>query len=398
VISVLFANFALRRAMIDPANLGELKAAVKDCIEADRKVLETLREEVRQLKRKVCKIRPRETTSISLVATDGGENQIRFDPFLIQLVRVVDSNHKQYYLDVVSPTTPIRVLNERHMGSSNLPTTALGKMMRFLGVSSLTELSHMIRPDEQEKLGYSQWINVYRELVEWAVLFSLLEEGSEKGFTSDTLIVWDGLLRSKVFAGDLFRKLIDGIEARIEGIKKKQKCQIYLVGVAKRSKVLQRYRLAMALEGVLQTNYPAYVEIPREIEEKAYIWVEYARGDDYLIEGGEVNKMVGGKMFLVKFGSHRHDPIWPVDIFIHQVEEAPKILGYLLADAENGFPIPYYPRCLQRAHENAALVDFDLDILQDAIYEALRSALDGKPEILDSFRLWEADPARSRYT
>ncbi len=394
MISLLFANFALRRAMIDPANLGELKAAVKDCIEADREVLETLRKEVRQLKGEVRPISPRSTTSISLVATDGGENQIRFDPFLIQLVRVVDSNHNQYYLDVVSPTTPIRVLDERHMGSSNLPTTALGKMMSFLEVNSLTELSHMIRPDKQGKLGYSQWINVYRELVEWAVLFSLLE----KDFPSDTLIVWDGLLRSKVFAGDLFRKLMEGIKARIEGIKKKESRQIYLVGVAKRSKVLQRYRLAMALEGVLQTNYPAYVEIPREIEEKAYIWVEYARGDDYLIEGGEVNKMVGGKMFLVKFGSHRHDPIWPVDIFIHQVEEAPKILGYLLADAENGFPIPYYPRCLQRAHENAALVDFDLDILQDAIYEALRSALDGKSELLDSFRLWEADPARSRYT
>jgi len=394
VISLLFANFALRRAMIDPANLGELKAAVKDCIEADREVLETLRKEVRQLKGEVRRIFPRATTSISLMATDGGENQIRFDPFLIQLVRVVDSNHNQYYLDVVSPTTPIRVLDERHMGSSNLPTTALGKMMRFLKVNSLTELSHMIRPDKQEKLGYSQWINVYRELVEWAVLFSLLE----KDFPSDTLIVWDGLLRSKVFAGDLFRKLMDGIKARIDGIKEKQRRQIYLVGVAKRSKVLQRYRLAMALEGVLQTNYPAYVEIPREIEEKAYIWVEYARGDDYLIEGGEVNKMVGGKMFLVKFGSHRHDPIWPVDIFIHQEKEAHEILGYLLADAENGFPIPYYPRCLQRAHENAALVDFDLDILQDAIYEALRSALDGKPEILDSFRLWEADPARSRYT
>jgi len=396
VISLLFANFALRRAMIDPANLGELKAAVKDCIEADRKLLETLREEVRQLKGEVRKISSYATTSISLVATDGGENQIRFDPFLIQLVRVVDSNHNQYYLDVVSPTTPIRVLDERHMGSSNLPTTALGKMMSFLEVNSLTELSHMIRPDKQGKLGYSQWINVYRELVEWAVLFSLLE----KDFPSDTLIVWDGLLRSKVFAGDLFRKLMDGIKARIDGIKEKQRRQIYLVGVAKRSKVLQRYRLAMALEGVLQTNYPAYVEIPREIEEKAYIWVEYARGDDYLIEGGEVNKMVGGKMFLVKFGSHRHDPIWPVDIFIPQAEEeeeARKILGYLLADAENGFPIPYYPRCLQRAHENAALVDFDLDILQDAIYEALRSALDGKPEILDSFRLLEADPARSRY-
>ena len=30
----------------------------------------------------------------------------------------------------------------------------------------------------------------------------------------------------------------------------------------------------------MTTDYPAYVEVPREIEEKAYVWSEYARGDD----------------------------------------------------------------------------------------------------------------------
>ena len=85
--------------------------------------------------------------------------------------------------------------------------------------------------------------------------------------------------------------------------------RVYLAGVAKHSKVLSRYRLAMALEGVLQTDYPAYVEVPREVEEKAYVWSEFARGDDRTGEGGEINKFVGGKMFLVKFGSHRRDPV-----------------------------------------------------------------------------------------
>ena len=36
----------------------------------------------------------------------------------------------------------------------------------------------------------------------------------------------------------------------------------------------------MALEGVLQTDYPACVEVPREIEERAYVWSEFAWGDD----------------------------------------------------------------------------------------------------------------------
>jgi hypothetical protein len=43
-----------------------------------------------------------------------------------------------------------------------------------------------------------------------------------------------------------------------------------VVGVAKHSKVLSRYRLAMALEGVLAVNYPAYVVVPTDLEKKSY--------------------------------------------------------------------------------------------------------------------------------
>jgi hypothetical protein len=103
------------------------------------------------------------------------------------------------------------------------------------------------------------------------------------------------------------------------------------------------------------------------LEEKAYVWSEYARGDDREPEGGEVNKFVGGKMFFVKFGAGKRDPIWPIDIFLPQRAEAQTILACMLADAIGGFPVPFYPQCLQKAHENAALVDFDFDILQDSI-------------------------------
>lgn len=75
-------------------------------------------------------------------------------------------------------------------------------------------------------------------------------------------------------------------------------------------------------------------------------------------------------MFLVKFGKGSRDPVWPIDIFLPQAGEAQAILGYLLADAIDGFPVTLYPRCLQKAHENAALVDFDFDILQDEIFAA----------------------------
>ena len=380
--------------MIDPASQSQLKAAVEVCIGADRAVLDKLREEIRPLRSASRRIQPRATTSISLVGTDGGNNQLQFDPFLIQLIRVVDSSDNEYCLDAISPTTPIKVLNDRQFLPDGSARTALGDMMAFLGVDTLPALSHMIRPTKGDKPVSPSWVQVYRELVEWAVLFSLLK----KDFGTDTLIICDGLLRSKVFAGDLFQRLLKGMAERISLQWSGSRRHIYLAGVAKHSKVLSRYRLAMALEGVLQTEYPAYVEIPREVEEKAYVWSEFARGDDRADEGGEINKFVGGKMFLVKFGAHPRDPIWPVDIFVPQLDSAQAILGSMLADAINGFPVPHYPRCLQKAHENAALVDFDLDILQDVIYRGVRNSLGADAETLDAFQLQDADPAQRRYS
>jgi hypothetical protein len=154
----------------------------------------------------------------------------------------------------------------------------------------------------------------------------------------------------------------------------------------------------MALEDVMATGYASYVEIPRELEEKAYVWSEYARGDDRQLEGGEVNKFVGGKMFFVKFGKGTRDPIWPVDIFLPQAQEHQSILGYMLAEAIDGFPVPFYPRCLQKAHEHAALVDFDFDILQDEIFDGIRAALEARGHELDVFRLRDQDPAARRYS
>jgi len=379
--------------VIDPSSLSGLKQAIGDCIDTDQGMLDVLRKEIRPLRSATRRIQPRATTSISLVGTDGGNNQLQFDPFLIQLVRVVDSSNNEYCLEAVSPTTPVQKLNERQFGPDGSPGTALGEMMTSLGVNNLPTLSHMIRPSEHGKPVSPSWVQVYRELVEWAILFAILK----KDFGTDTIIVCDGLLRSKVFAKDLFQRLLQGMKDRIDEQWNRTRRRVYLAGVAKHSKVLSRYRLAMALEGVLQTDYPAYVEVPREVEEKAYVWSEFARGDDRVGESGEINKFVGGKMFLVKFGAHRRDPVWPVDIFVPQVSEAQTVLGSMLADAINGFPVPHYPRCLQKAHENAALVDFDFDILQDCIYEGVRASLGENADTLDVFELQDADPAQGRY-
>lgn len=111
--------------MIDPASQAQLREAIADCIGSDQGVMDALREEIRSLKGVTRRIQPRATTSISLVGTDGGNNQIQFDPFLIQLVRVVDSSNNEYCLEAVSPTTPIQKLNERQFAPDGSTRTAL---------------------------------------------------------------------------------------------------------------------------------------------------------------------------------------------------------------------------------------------------------------------------------
>jgi hypothetical protein len=271
----------------------------------------------------------------------------------------------------------------------------LGRMMDYLGVKHLWELSTMIPKPTFTGPRSPSWAQVYRELVEWAVLFALLRDVT---FGTDTIIVGDGWLRSKVFAGDYFTKMIAGMNEAIQVQKAKTKRNIYLAGVYKSSKVLDRYRLAMTLEGILTTDYPAYLPISRKLEENTFVWKESARDDTAAGAGGEANKYVGGALYFVKFGNRPRDPIWPVDIFLPQLVDAQVILGCLLADAENGFPVPFYPQCLQRAHENAAMVDFDFDILQDEIFTSIRDILGGQAHELDVFRLRDRDPAAARYS
>jgi hypothetical protein len=153
----------------------------------------------------------------------------------------------------------------------------------------------------------------------------------------------------------------------------------------------------MTIEGLMNEPYPCFVQVPRDLEKKAYVWPEYAAGDDDA-SGGEAPKFVAGKMFFTKFGNKATDPVWPVDILEQQVNDAPEVFSYLLADSIEGFPVPFYPRCLQKAHEHAALVGFDMDILQDAIIRAVRSSLKDElhKDALDVFR-FRGDPSGRRY-
>src|SRR5437899_1282547 len=134
--------------MIEPDSYAQLKHDIAERIAADRVLLDQLRTEIRPLRSALRRIHPRTTTSISLVAADGGNNSLRFDPFLVQVIRVVDSSNNEYCLEAITSSTSISALGRKQFNADGNPQTALGEMMRYLGVSTLQELSHMIRENE----------------------------------------------------------------------------------------------------------------------------------------------------------------------------------------------------------------------------------------------------------
>jgi hypothetical protein len=374
-----------------------LQAAVKDAVQRDGDLLTALREVARGFRSAVHVVQPRSATTVSLVASDGGNHSFPLDPFFVQVVRVVDSYGLPLCFDVVTPSTDIKVLSKRQFeNDGSTPRTALGRLMKDLKCSHLADLSTAI-PTQQSTTTTPEdvstgWVVTYRDLCEWATLY---ERICYQNFPTDTVLVRDGLLRAKYFSGTLFTKLGELIDKRIAELKRNRR-RVFLVGVAKHSKILDRYGLAFAIENTFPDGNACYLEVPRDLEKTVYRWSEYARGR--LDPGeGEEPRFVNGKMFLTRFGKRNTDPIWPVDIFESQAASAQEILGFLVQDAINGFPIPFYPRSLQLAHEWAEIAGFDADIIGDAMRIAVSETDTKVRDAIENRSLGDADISARRY-
>lgn len=373
--------------MFDPDRLPELRRLVQEATHGDASLLEDVLRQVLSL-RPVQTIQPRNTNSISLVASDGGNNRLEFNPFSLMVVRVVDTYGVEQFLDVISPYTDTVALGQRHLDQ----LTPLGKMMLALGVTSLAELSPMI----PEKRKSASWPLVYRDLCEWAVLYDLICNST---WGSDTLIIHDGLLRAKIFAKDLFIVLYGKLREAIERTRKERRRDIFLVGIAKHSRVIERYRLAMAIADIFPAGHPRYVAVPAEIQGEVYgTWPEYVRAPDDDTGDREKPKFNMGAMHLVRFGKMSADPVWTVDLLQFQAARAQQVFGSLVSDAEQGFPVPYYPHSVQEADRHAQVVDLDLAILQRALADAVRDQVSvARRPVFDAQVLSSADPAAARY-
>jgi hypothetical protein len=375
--------------MFEAAELPQLRKLITDQVERDSEEFDRLLGQLRVAKGDVRTIKPRSATSIALMAADGGNNRVTFNPFYLQIVRIVDSAGKQLCLDVVSPSTDIGELSRQQFWPDAAGRIKpLGRLMQALGVDHLTALSPMMTGES------ASWVWVYRELCEWATLFDLI---NYRDFAQDTLVVYDGLLRSPRFRGGLFIQMYRLLRERIEHVWQADRRRIWLAGVAKSSQVLENYRLAMSLSGLFERGSPCFVPVPYEMQKQVYRHDEYIRSPDDIQADRENPRYNIGAMHFVRFGPRSGDPVWTVDLLECQKPDAQTVFGYLLADAVAGFPIPFYPNCLQQADRHSRVADLDLDIVEETLVEAVRQQVGReRAPIIDELRL-ATDVAARRY-
>jgi len=351
-------------------DLNKLKEKIRSAYKADDPIIEKFREYARRLKNNIRPIRPYSVNAVSFVSSDGGDNRLVFNPSIVELVRVVDSRGNECALDAVSSSTSIHEMQDRiDLNSPNL-VRPLQKLCSDLD-KGITDLSYLLGGLGQAGKSTGA-MRCYRDIVEWAVLYDLITNPSIQ-WGGDTILVRDGLLRTKSFKREVFplidKKIREGIQSHAE-----RNVHLSIVGVAKQSAVLSRLAVALELEAVFHKPFPCYVQVPEDIEQDCYnfdlTWFntyESSEPDQH----GKYLYQAMGKMFLAKFGDRPLDPVWPVDISEWQVIQAEKILGQLTIDAQQGFPIPDYPMCIQRAHDHAKMTGLEIQVLQDLLFNGI---------------------------
>ena len=353
------------------SDFEKLQEKIRLAYKTDDPFLNKFRQYAKRLKHDVKALRNFSANAISFISTDGGDNRVVFNPAVLDLVRVVDSHGKEYVLDALPGTTNLAQLNDRVKKNHPNMIIPLQRMCEDLNIGDdLDKLSFQLRDIGQPGKSTNA-IRIYRDIVEWAVLYDMITNHSIQ-WGGNTILIRDGLLRTKSFRLNIFQTIKQKIQA---GINRHTEINVALsiVGVAKQSAVLSRLAVALELESTMYKPFPCYVQVPDDIEKDCYNidshWFSDYDSPNTDEKRGLFHSM--GKMFLVKFGDRPFDPVWPVDIAEWQLDDAEKILGQLMVDAQQGFPIPDYPMCIQQAHNYAKLNGLEIEIIQVLLLKEL---------------------------
>jgi NurA domain len=275
---------------------------------------------------------------VATVATDGGENHLCLEPIRLQVVRVADSLGEIYFEEFIAQSLqPEEIV--RFFFQSN------ERLQRFVAYLQLDWKELLPQSDFQR----SHLLSMLRELMEWAALLKLASQRPPK------LLIRDGLLRSVMLTDRVFQRIGEKFESLTA------KHGHLLVGVAKRSRVINYLSLAIGLNDSFADGLPAYLQIPPELEREAapaqYRWV---------------GRRAMGWLHVARLDRGDNVPLLPVDVAIWQRDRVDEAMSLLHESGCGSFPTRGYPQALIQAHEHALLGGLEIEMLEEILLEQVR--------------------------
>jgi hypothetical protein len=274
---------------------------------------------------------------IATVATDGGENRLSLEPIRLQVVRVADSLGEIYFEEFIAQSLkPEEIV--RFFFQSN------ERLQRFVAYLQLDWQQLLPQSDFQR----SHLLSMLRELMEWAALLKLASQPPAK------LLIRDGLLRSVMLTDLVFQRIGEKFELLTA------KHGHLLVGVAKRSRVLNYLSVALGLNESFAGGEPAYIFIPAELEREAapaqYRWI---------------GSRAMGRLHIARLDRGENVPLLPVDVAVWQRDRVDEAMSLLHDSGRGSFPVRGYPQALVQAHEYARLGGLEIEMLEKMLLDQI---------------------------
>lgn len=281
---------------------------------------------------------------VATVATDGGQSRLQLEPIRVQVLRVADSNGEVYFEGFIPLSLEPRELFRFCFQAE----PRLQKFLDWLGV----DWNALLPTNDFQR---SHLLEMMRELMEWAALLKLASQRPPK------LLVRDGLLRSVLLPDAVFQRLRDRFAA-FTG-----KHGHLLVGVAKRSRVINYLAVALGLSETFAGGTPGYLAVPAELEREAaptqYRWI---------------GSRAMGQLHIARLDRGEAVPLLPVDVAAWQTDRVAEAMALLHESSRASFPLRGYPQALVQAHQHTHLGGLEVEMFEQMLLSLL---VDRQPQV-----------------
>jgi len=297
--------------------------------EIRRKRLEQLRERAKSIN--LSPLPKGKSYKAIAISVDASNVPVETDVVDAVVLRCADSNNGIHFQDLVMTDGPIDEI-EKFLDRLFSEVPVLKNLLEKMRASSwkkLTDFSGVAH-------GRSDLDRFVMELLEWGTLVTLAEKSSQ------TILLKDGMLRGKAIKpqGDYLGNLRSFFEDNCKNNGN------FLIGIAKESSVLEKYRVLLQFVDGYKDNKGFYLKIPQDLLDETYGW-RYLAAD-----------ITWGDLYFVRLQPHSSGRVMTVEVPVFLEDRLDDILKILadfklrnLPERFRGLPDP-----IACAHENTNLL------------------------------------------